>query len=351
MDKLASADVTQEPPAPKIGILNIKSKRGPILLPYEVMEENVLEAMKTIDLHGEGLDIIVFPEYFLTTLEPLEKISDHLGGYSVEVPNAGFNPCNRRFVASILVDLSCHARTHGLMLVVNLIEKKITTKYETGLNTTKFFNTNIVFDKRGVIVSKYRKRVLEREVSFSRGSGPGYFESESGQVFGLLIGEDLFDLQNIQFLTKHSIRNVVLTTSLEDDSFGIISKEFLGNFAREHEVNLFVANNLGASGAFMGVERANETETTFESLPANVTSTNTTKISPTSTTNYTILVNEIYSKPKTFKFDYPTKNFDNLNGECKVEIDSNFKPNFKIVNFFGEKEGGLGFESHLITRT
>ncbi|KAJ8969349.1 hypothetical protein NQ314_001802, partial [Rhamnusium bicolor] len=88
---------------------------------------------------GSNVQIIVFPEYGLTGLvvDPTE--------FAIEIPAINNGSEFRNYW---LQRLSNAAREHGMYVVVNLLEKA-----QTENNATIYHNTNIVFDKNGVIIA------------------------------------------------------------------------------------------------------------------------------------------------------------------------------------------------------
>ncbi|EDW52975.1 GM12590 [Drosophila sechellia] len=107
--------------------------------------------------NATSTDIIVFPESTLNS-----------AGSTTFVPNPEdqINPClsdpNATYYEEFLVTLSCAARNASKYIVINLTEKQKCEDVpedtrpcaSNGLNV---FNTNVVFDRQGVVVSRYRK--------------------------------------------------------------------------------------------------------------------------------------------------------------------------------------------------
>jgi predicted amidohydrolase len=102
----------------------------------------------------QNVDIIVFPEYALTTIAPYNK--RHLAlQFSQFVPGPDHNaiPCSMEIkeTGEIVKKLSCAAKSNQIYVVANMLEK-----YEdTPSKELLVFNTNVVFDRTGKIIARY----------------------------------------------------------------------------------------------------------------------------------------------------------------------------------------------------
>ncbi|RZC27673.1 CN hydrolase domain containing protein, partial [Asbolus verrucosus] len=115
------------------------------------------------------VDIIVFTEYGLTTLV------DNPEGYAIEFTND--NP--------ILKKLSDLASQHAIYIVVNLLEQ---VKENTKI---KYYNTNLVYNRQGQIIAKYRKINLFNEPNLTAGNEMVTFSTDFGVTFGVMTCFDI----------------------------------------------------------------------------------------------------------------------------------------------------------------
>ncbi|KAH8235434.1 hypothetical protein KR032_000196 [Drosophila birchii] len=182
------------------------------ILSLDAWSENLETYVEII--HSENAsatDIIVFPESTLNAL-----------GSTTFVPNPedGINPClNGSQYEEFLVTLSCAARNASKYIVINLTEKQ---KCEDtpddprpcASNGLNIFNTNVVFDRQGVVVSRYRKVHLYAE-SKNLTYHPELitFETDFGVTFGQFICFDiLFYTPAHQLIVEQGITDFVYPT-------------------------------------------------------------------------------------------------------------------------------------------
>ncbi|XP_022911096.2 vanin-like protein 1 [Onthophagus taurus] len=191
-------------------------------------------------------NIIVFPEYGLTTpylpenLEPLSTF--------VPDPAENISPCSTKdSYEKVLIDLSCTAQTHGVFVVVNLIEKSISSS-----NTTIFYNTNVVFNGSGTVVARYRKINLCKEPKFTKGENVATFTA-FGVNFGLMTSCDL--------LYEHPARTMLANTNVTDIIYPhawVAETPFLHSlsiqdgFAKANGINLLSATYRNSSDGMGG---------------------------------------------------------------------------------------------------
>lgn len=150
----------------------------------------------------KSVDILVFPEYGLNNAD-----------CAVEVTNIGSIPCDLNEAESLMKYLSCLARKAKLYLSINLTEKELcsaSTPYCSQIGFTRY-NTNIVFDRNGKIVAKYRKHHLFREggVNASTEADLSTFDTDFGVTFGQFICFDLLFQKPAMQLVKNGIKNFI----------------------------------------------------------------------------------------------------------------------------------------------
>ena len=120
--------------------------------------------------HMQGADIIIFPEYgaFGIGFDTRDSIYPFLE----EIPNPddfNWNPClDAENITEVLAQfsLSCMAIEHNLYVVAN-IGNKITCDPQSDPRCPQDgryqYNTNVVFDPEGNLVSRYHKQTLYYE--------------------------------------------------------------------------------------------------------------------------------------------------------------------------------------------
>ena len=164
------------------------------------------------DAGEKKVDILVFPEYTLNNV-----------AFPVVIPNPADKivPCIKSESFDNLVkDLSCLAKEHNLYLSVNLSEQEdCTEESQLKRNDTRScsrlgfsrFNTNVVFDRNGTVIARYRKWNLFREGGVNQTATPelSVFETDFGVTFGQFICFDLLFHEPAIQLIKMGIKNFI----------------------------------------------------------------------------------------------------------------------------------------------
>lgn len=148
-------------------------------------------------------DIIVFPEGVL---------HDQAQAFELPEPSDQVSPCaSPGPFHPALITLSCSARNARKYLVINVAEKMINATQ----HKVVFYNTNIVFDRRGVIVSRYRKFNLFNEptTSVTADVELGHFTTDFNVTFGHFVCFDiLFRSPALDLWTHLGIRDFAYPT-------------------------------------------------------------------------------------------------------------------------------------------
>ncbi|XP_043659406.1 vanin-like protein 2 [Drosophila teissieri] len=161
--------------------------------PSNVLSDNLAGYLEIINSqNATSTDIIVFPESTLNDMGPMTFVPS---------PEDQISPCssdpNATLYEEFLVTLSCAARNASKYVVINLTEKQKCEDVpedtrpcaSNGLNV---FNTNVVFDRQGVVVSRYRKVHLYGEPKNSTFLPElSTFETDFGVTFGHFICFDI----------------------------------------------------------------------------------------------------------------------------------------------------------------
>ncbi|XP_020805595.1 vanin-like protein 1 [Drosophila serrata] len=219
------------------------------ILGLDAWSENLEAYVEIINSeNASATDIIVFPESTLNAL-----------GSTTFVPNPedNINPClNGSHYEEFLVTLSCAARNVSKYIVINLTEKQ---KCEDtpddprpcASNGLNIFNTNVVFDRQGVVVSRYRKVHLYAE-SKNLTYLPELvtFETDFGVTFGQFICFDiLFYTPAHQLIVEQGITDFVYPTMWFSQLPFLTAVQIQQGWAYAQNVNLLAA---GASRPSVG---------------------------------------------------------------------------------------------------
>ncbi|KAL7298146.1 hypothetical protein TKK_0009146 [Trichogramma kaykai] len=163
----------------------------------KVPDINADNYVKFVDLAARyGVDIIVFPESSLsisTSSDPAVARTE--AASFIPHPEDNVVPCNQSHAFSYsLRALSCAARDRNMYVVANHHEKYICTAQKgCPRDNLLVYNTNVVFDRRGAVIARYRKYNLfgEAGTNRTRRAEPSTFATDFGVTFGQFICFDL----------------------------------------------------------------------------------------------------------------------------------------------------------------
>ncbi|XP_002075393.3 vanin-like protein 2 [Drosophila willistoni] len=212
----------------------------------------ILESDQTNDL-----DIIVFPEYVLNNRETATFVPD---------PNDRMSPCISPDYEMFLVELSCAARSRKIYVVLNLKEKELCgPAYGNGSNTynacpetgVRYFNTNVVLDREGRIISRYRKTHLWRHEYYKnevlKQTDISYFDTDFGVTFGHFICFDmLFYEPAMQLVHEKNITDIIYPTYWFSELPFLTAVQLQEGWAFANNVNLLAADGSDPSGKTTG---------------------------------------------------------------------------------------------------
>ncbi|XP_044534131.1 biotinidase [Gracilinanus agilis] len=207
-------------------------------------EEQVVAAAK------QGVQIIVFPEDgihgFNFTRRSIYPFLDFLPA----LQSGKWNPClePQKFNdTEVLQRLSCLAIRGRLFLVANLGTKQPCNGTDPGCppDGRYQFNTNVVFDDNGTLVTSYRKQNLYFEYSFDTPSAVDYsiFETPFAGKFGVFTCFDmLFFEPTVRLVTDFGVKHIVFPTAWMDQLPLLAGIELQQAFAVVFNVNVLAAN-------------------------------------------------------------------------------------------------------------
>ncbi|XP_067636387.1 vanin-like protein 1 [Eurosta solidaginis] len=196
-----------------------------------------------------NLDILVFPEYVLTDEEFRTFVPD---------PALKIAPCEVPDYDLFLTKLSCAVRSRKVYVVINLNEKVFCANDTTivgrcdpsGLNT---YNTNVVFDRQGRVISRYRKSHLYKYEWYSTTVLPeselAIFTTDFGVTFGHFICFDMLYWNPAEVLIKkRGLTDIIYPTYWFSELPFLVSVQLQEGWAFANDVNLLAADASKPSG-------------------------------------------------------------------------------------------------------
>ncbi|KAF5285196.1 hypothetical protein FQR65_LT13311 [Abscondita terminalis] len=181
------------------------------LQPDERLKRNIdgyLNVLKEI-AEDNMLDIVIFPETTLVGNVIIAESKDFLP-FTVEI-SINQSLCVAEN-ATFLRRLACAAQTYKTYLMINIGERVANNSTEGGWD---YYNTNILLDRSGTIVSRYRKYHLFSETFINKTAHPdiSIFDTDFGVRFGTFICFDiLFKEPALELIQKHNVTHIIFST-------------------------------------------------------------------------------------------------------------------------------------------
>ncbi|XP_055619362.1 vanin-like protein 1 isoform X2 [Toxorhynchites rutilus septentrionalis] len=196
------------------------------------------------------VDILVFPELTLNTLSDPVYVPD---------PQDSIVPC-RTDSPEMLSRLSCLAADAGKYIVINLSEifdcelSPSEDPRPCGPHGFHRYNTNVVFDRNGAVIARYRKFNLFGEAGTNTTHLPEIvtFETDFGVTFGVLTCFDLLFAQPALELVKRDVKDFVLPSMWISEPPFLTATQAYESWAYANNVNLIASganfNTAGSTG-------------------------------------------------------------------------------------------------------
>lgn len=195
-----------------------------------------------------NLDIIVFPEMTLNNIETAVEISE---------PEYKISPCDSLLfpVNNLVKQISCAAKAHQRYVVVNMVtyapcpdtemlvnkDPRICSE-KIGTIDVSYYNTNVVFDRNGTIISRYRKfNLFGEDVSKPFKPMMTSFDTDFGVKFGHFICFDLMFRYPALELVRAGITDIVFPTMWFSELPFLTAVQAQQHWAYSNNVNFLAA--------------------------------------------------------------------------------------------------------------
>ncbi|KAJ8711351.1 hypothetical protein PYW07_008593 [Mythimna separata] len=208
----------------------------------------------------QGADIVVFPELTITNSSTYFTVPIY--GALKQYPIPALNPLR---YDEFLVTISSAARTNDIYVVINGREHMDCTIPDTAAageycpeEKEYIFNTNVVFDRSGAVIDRFRKINLFGEYTHTPALRPdlGEFSTDFGVTFGHFICFDLmFQVPAVQVVQKSNIKNVIFPTMWFSELPYLTAVQIQEAYAYSLDVNFLGAgaNNVRVGSAGSGI--------------------------------------------------------------------------------------------------
>lgn len=155
-----------------------------------------------------------------------------------------------------LQDISCAAKKYEMYIVINH-QEKVNCKENCPEDGFLVYNTNVVFDREGVVIARYRKYNLFYEfgTNITSKAVPSTFTTDFGVTFGQFICFDiLFQTPTLNLTRDLGITDIVYSTNWVAVLPFAFSFETQAGWAYANDVNFLAAglnNPKTASGGIL----------------------------------------------------------------------------------------------------
>ncbi|XP_043289520.1 vanin-like protein 2 isoform X2 [Venturia canescens] len=243
-----------------------------------IVEENLKNYLKILKrANDHEVDIIVFPEGTLHStkakldLPPADFRAAFLPHSSfVPDPKDHVTPCKNDSsnVMQALKAISCTAKLYAMYVVVNVHEKETCAnekipKERCNPDGHMLYNTNVVFDRHGEVIARYRKYNLFGEVGFNRPPNAelSTFRTDFDVTFGQFICFDiLFGNPTLRLISEAKVTDIVFSTYWFSELPFLVATPVQSAWSYMNNVNLIASgyNNptsgSSGSGVYAGLE-------------------------------------------------------------------------------------------------
>ncbi|XP_020291102.1 vanin-like protein 1 isoform X2 [Pseudomyrmex gracilis] len=236
---------------------------------------------------AQKVDILVFPEDGLTSYTTIGR--HELYNWTTIIPAASDNfiPCTNTTinVSKTLREISCAARENEIYVVINIAEQ-LPCVHQPGCRKDNMFyyNSNVVFDRKGKIIARYRKTNLFMEHNFDTTKEPEVviFDTDFGVKFGTFTCFDILFYNPALQLTRHQhITDIVFPTAWFSEVPFLTAVQTQAGWSFAEDVNFLVSgynrpfSGSTGSGIYLGrkgvgkaiMSRINETEMLIFEVP------------------------------------------------------------------------------------
>lgn len=229
--------------------------------PTALLASNLAQYLEIMTNAPANLDIIVFSEMTLNQLET---------AYEIPEIEEKISPCDNDSYPpdNLLKRISCGAKEHQRYVVVNMVTKakcpdsdmidqKDPRKCTDRDDGFSYYNTNVVFDRNGTLISRYRKfNLFGERVDKPFKPSMVYFDTDFGVRFGHVICFDLqFRYPALELVRSHNITDFVFPSMWYSEIPFLTAVQLQHSWAYSNNINLLAAgaNNPAVASTGTGI--------------------------------------------------------------------------------------------------
>ncbi|XP_070504524.1 vanin-like protein 2 [Chironomus tepperi] len=309
----------------------------------QIVDVNLKEYIKWIYIAKEyNVDILVFPE---ATLNYHGLLGDDLKKFAIPLPQETSDneyEYNCDYSSNtILNELSDAVGNVSIYVLVNIVEIEECNESTSNANNFSLYNTNIVFDRSGCIVSRYRKfnLFIEPDMSVPEDVNLPTFETDFGVTFGHFICFDILFKFPAYDLVLSNISHIIYPSMWYSEVPFLTSVQLQQNYAYRNNIVLlssganFPSNSKTGSGIFIGkygpadsiISYRDETKIIVAKIPKDLNDDSIIPDNPTIKPYTPIEMDRLKTWSFTPQNIYPLQdNFHLKNGEVECKFVLNF---------------------------
>lgn len=249
----------------QVAVVEFKYDTGRVINPLDQLQTNtkLYGDILTNICSKNNTDIVVFPEDTLTSFG-LENLND-INILTTRVPSIDDNlkPCDTEddSLAPFFRNLSCIADELNVYLVFNLVEREVCNGTNCADYGYNLYNTDVVFDREGIVIARYRKFNLFGEYPKTTTAEPELvtFTTDFDETFGIFTCFDIiFDTPTLE-LVRQGVKNFIFPTMWFSELPFLTALQTQQMWAYENNVTFISAGAVnsdkgsGGSGIYHGV--------------------------------------------------------------------------------------------------
>lgn len=236
-------------PSYEAGVVEFNYGSESNLNPSDLLASNLRQYLEIMTNAPSNLDIIVFPEMTL----------NHLGtAFEIPEPEEEVCPCDSESYtpANLVKQISCAAKNYQRYVTVNMvtkvkcpdsdmIEQNDPRNCSDRQDGFSYYNTNVVFNRHGTLISRYRKfNLFGERVDKPLKPSIVYFDTDFGVRFGHFICFDLqFRYPALELVRTYNITDIIFPSMWYSELPFLTAVQLQQSWAYSNNVNLLAAGS------------------------------------------------------------------------------------------------------------